>query len=373
MSAAVRREEARLRRVFQGAILILSSTPLACGAPESDAAVDLPAAEGGGGAPVSADDAASMLPVTPVEPRAFKSCTPVPFTPDPPDACGRYVRLPCGLPSGVTPANNCYLWLNDCEKVCKGAYFNCHAVGDSCKDGEIVKDAKGGVDIDCATCAKGVGRVPEGLSPAVIEKGRSPIGDYFAAAARLEAAAVHAFRRMRDELGACGAPASLRRAAERARRDEVRHARATARIARRFGGRPARAEVADLPPRPVLAVALENAAEGCVRETFGALVAMHQAAHARDPEIAAAMAEIAADETRHAALSWAVARWASAQVGPEGREAIHARCREAIAELRREAEIPVPAALVEAAGLPDPARQRALLGALADEIWQAWA
>jgi len=54
-------------------------------------------------------------------------------------------------------------------------------------------------------------------------------------------------------------------------------------------------------------VALENAVEGCVRETYGALIATRQAEAASDPVVRRAMRKIAADETAHAALSWDVA------------------------------------------------------------------
>jgi len=56
-------------------------------------------------------------------------------------------------------------------------------------------------------------------------------------------------------------------------------------------------------------IALENAVEGCVRETFAGVAATYKAAHAGDAGIAAAMRIIAQDETRHAALAWDVAAW----------------------------------------------------------------
>ena len=55
----------------------------------------------------------------------------------------------------------------------------------------------------------------------------------------------------------------------------------------------------------------ENAREGCVRETFGALIAMHQAERAGDPIIRRAMRRIAEEETRHAELAWEVASWSA--------------------------------------------------------------
>jgi hypothetical protein len=128
-----------------------------------------------------------------------------------------------------------------------------------------------------------------------------------------------------------------------------------------------------LPTRPLDVVALENAVEGCVRETYGALVASYQAAHARDPEIAREMEAIARDETRHAALSWAVARWIAPRLAPEARARMAARCAEAIASLRREVDAEVPCDVVTAAGLPRAQQQHALLAVLEAQTWSALA
>jgi hypothetical protein len=378
MSAGVRREERDLLRIFRRArwlALAAPALPLACGAED-------PLSGGSGRLAPQPEDTSSRggagggepgeAPVAEVEPLAA-SCAPQSFSPDPPDRCGDFVRLPCGLPAGVVPGSRCYLWLNDCKKVCPGFYFNCHAVNDSCVDGKIVADAQGGIDIDCSTCPGSVGRVPAGLARVRIARAPSALGDHFAVAAHLEAASVHAFRRLRGELAAHRAPARLLLAARRAQRDEVRHARLTGRMARRFGGVGVSPRVEPLPPRALDAVAIENAVEGCVRETFGALVASWQAAHARDPEIARLMKSIARDETRHAALSWAVARWAWARLDQEARARLAERCRAAIASLRCQAHPGVAGELVTRAGLPDAAQHRALVGALEEGLWGGWA
>jgi hypothetical protein len=119
--------------------------------------------------------------------------------------------------------------------------------------------------------------------------------------ARLEAASIPAFQVLTRELRARRAPVALVSAAMCAVQDEVRHRRATAALARRYGAEPMRPSFGPTPvDRTLEAIATENAVEGCVRETYGALVALWQARHARDPVVAAAMAPIAADETRHA-------------------------------------------------------------------------
>src|SRR3989442_1726027 len=72
----------------------------------------------------------------------------------------------------------------------------------------------------------GEGGGPPGLEAEPMPT-RADLGGYFATMASLEAASVGAFRALRTELRAHGAPRALVRAAERAARDEIRHARMT--------------------------------------------------------------------------------------------------------------------------------------------------
>src|SRR5207244_3222953 len=101
--------------------------------------------------------------------------------------------------------------------------------------------------------------------------------------------------------------------------DEVRHARLTRSLARRFVAkenrrrrRPPREQGVFLDIRPLEVVAAENVAEGCLRETFGAVVAAFQAQVAEDPHVRRVMRRIARDEARHAQLAIDVATWAKA-------------------------------------------------------------
>ena len=122
--------------------------------------------------------------------------------------------------------------------------------------------------------------------------------------------------------------------------------------------------------RTALAIAIENGVEGCVRETFGALVAHHQAMAAGDGAIGRMMRVIAEDETRHAELAWSVAGWLEPRLSPEARAAVHAARTRAIEELRRELESEPDPSLRDLAGMPDRRRALALLDAL-DEQWFA--
>jgi rubrerythrin len=138
-----------------------------------------------------------------------------------------------------------------------------------------------------------------------------------AAMAELEAQAVLAFVRLGAELRERGAPPELVARARRAARDEARHARIARRLARARGAAVQRLERPRFEARTDVALARENAIEGCVNETYGATVATWLAATVTDPELAGAFAEIARDERAHAALAWDVAAWITARLSPE--------------------------------------------------------
>lgn len=197
-----------------------------------------------------------------------------------------------------------------------------------------------------------------GRRPAGLVADHSP--DVLAHAAHLEAASVVAFRRLELELRRFGAPESLVRRAQEARRDEIRHARETARIAKKRGAMVPPVEVAPFAIRSLLDVAIENVVEGCVRETYGALVAAFQAQRAEDPEVRALMRAIAPDETRHAELADDVARFLDRKLTAEERAIVANEREEAIAALHAEIASSSPSARF---GLPSPEEARALLDA----------
>ncbi|GMU01741.1 hypothetical protein KH5H1_58610 [Corallococcus caeni] len=214
------------------------------------------------------------------------------------------------------------------------------------------------------------GRRPVGLQEPLAQGScEDARGAWFARAARLEAASIHAFLRLREELALHGAGQALQDAALASAADEVRHAEVTTRLARRFGAVPPLPSVADVPPRPLREVLLDNAVEGCVRETYSALLAHHQALHAEDPEIREAMVRIAEDETRHAGLSWDIDAWAMPHLSTEEQAWLREARRQAVAELRAEVAVPLDARLTAEAGLPSPAVSLALLDSLEQELW----
>jgi hypothetical protein len=214
------------------------------------------------------------------------------------------------------------------------------------------------------------GRRPEGLVPAA-RKCDDPVGAFFAECAHLEAASVLAFERLARELRAHGAPARLVRAADRSRLDEIRHAKVTTALARRYGAEPEAVVVEDRGVRTLFEIALENAVEGCVRETYGALVAMHQTKHAKDARVAAAMRRIARDETHHAALAWDIAEWIEPRLTPDERKRMAAARAAASMTMRRQLSSPIAPDLERHAGLPNADQGLALFDAIAPSLWAA--
>ncbi|SEU13663.1 hypothetical protein SAMN05443639_10862 [Stigmatella erecta] len=233
--------------------------------------------------------------------------------------------------------------------------------------GELKEVSRKVIEKGNDNCA--IGRRPAGLRTAEEVACTDALGRHFAAAAHLEAASIHAFLRLREELALHGADARLQEAALRSACDEVRHTEVSKRLAGLFGAVPPRPGVEALPLRSLFEVALDNAVEGCVRETFGALVAHHQAAHARDEGIRQVMAQIAEDETRHAGLSWAIDRWVQPKLSAPERERLREARARAVAALREEMATAPEAVLIEEAGLPPPAVAFAMMDSLAQDLW----
>lgn len=184
------------------------------------------------------------------------------------------------------------------------------------------------------------GRRPAGL--AEIAADTSAVGHYLAWSAHFEAAAVVAFERLAVELAHLGAPRDLLEDLARAARDEVRHAAVMKRLAERRGAPVAAPVIAPPASRSALDIALENAAEGLVNETFAAAAALFQSRHAEDPEIRAAMARIADDECAHAALAFRIASFLDDHLRPEERERVEARRLQAVHALTLSFEDPAP-------------------------------
>ncbi len=214
--------------------------------------------------------------------------------------------------------------------------------------------------------------LPSGRAPAGFTHARPPardsVGAYFAEVAHLEAASVIAFRILASELRAHRAPLSLVRRAHRCARDEIAHSIVTGALARRFGATPRAPSSARGGTRPLVAIAIENAVEGCVGETFGAALAVHQASRARDPFVRRAMVRIARDEMRHASLAWDVHAFLEGRLSPREQRAVQSAMKAAADRL---AEQPPSRSksVAAATGLPSLAVSGALAKKLGELLW----
>lgn len=214
----------------------------------------------------------------------------------------------------------------------------------------------------CSTAV--AGRAPAGLLRGRPSVGGGALGDWLSENARLEAASVLAFEELAGELDRFGAPTVLSLAARRSADDERRHARAVRTLADRVSAPRLSIERAPFEERSLAEVALDNAVEGEIRETFGTFVAAMQAERAESLAVRRAYASIAVDEARHALLSFALDDWMLPQLSSRERRGIEAAKRERAAQFGELVAEP-SAELAHALGLPDATRSMDLLALVA--------
>lgn len=175
----------------------------------------------------------------------------------------------------------------------------------------------------------GVPDVARRAAAATTVRDRVVVADAWLAVARMEHASVASFARLILELLALGAPADLVADAQRAGLDEVRHANDAFAVASAYrGGDPiGPGAMPDLSGLRVSCVAEDvvtsTVIDGCVDETLAAFEVAEQATLA-GPGLRDLLADIADDETRHAALAWRVVRWALAERRVEAAHVRHA-------------------------------------------------
>jgi hypothetical protein len=215
----------------------------------------------------------------------------------------------------------------------------------------------------------GTGRRPSGF------RSRRPhapneIAAHWKAVARLEAASVDAFRDLECDLVAHHAPHALRSRTRRAARDEIVHAKIAAALAVRAGSN-VEITTRSLPHtqgRSLVDIAIENAVEGCVRETFGAAIALFQSTNASDEVVRDAMRTIARDESRHAELAWSIERWIMRRLDHRSRARViraKARARSSLAR-----ELTHEPARRSVLGLPTSEQARAIFDSLRASVWR---
>lgn len=211
------------------------------------------------------------------------------------------------------------------------------------------------------------GRRPPGLYSCPEEQ--SPgVGGYLSRMAFYEEASIDAFHALAAELRAHGFPEVLAKAAERAAADELRHAQWLRALAAKHGALGTRPLVKQTGVRSLEELAIDNAVEGCGREAFGSLVGWYQAATAGDDLFREVIMRIADDETRHAALSYAIHTVARFRVSSEVRRRIDEVREEALTTLASSVAERPPATLAKAFGLPSGSAARRLAQDFANTV-----
>jgi hypothetical protein len=192
-------------------------------------------------------------------------------------------------------------------------------------------------------------------------------GAWYARAAANEAGSVRSFRALARELRGTAIGKRFAGRFRRAARDEIRHARVMRGEALRRGSEPARHDFAPESARSLAELALENAREGCVLETWAALLAHVQARSAPTARARRQFRRIAEDETRHAELAWDLHRHLSDALDERGRAELEASLLRFLDAFAGET---VDSCLHSTSeiGLPAPELERALRGRLASAL-----
>jgi hypothetical protein len=268
----------------------------------------------------------------------------------------------------------------DCQELClveptSATVLDCKDLGvsDGGAGGSGGSAAAGDHTVQChlqetSLC---VGRHHEALRGRAGGEGPHAAAAWLDRAARAEASSVAAFTLLHDELAALGAPDDLLAACREASGEEARHARVMRALAGAAGAAETSPAVETAPRRRSLFdLARENAVEGCVHETFAALIGLHQAWHAPDGSMRRAMAGVARDEIQHGELAWRIHAWACARLSPAEVEAVMVALRDAAARLVDEpAGAELPASARRALGLPAPEDEAELARAVRERLW----
>jgi hypothetical protein len=229
------------------------------------------------------------------------------------------------------------------------------------RDGRIESGAEQEVSSTPTQGCAVPGRMP--LAGLELQTHDGSFGALLAQLAQAEAVSVVAFRELAGALTAANAPAALIARAERAAEDEVRHAALMSAHARRYGAVATTPSARERRYPSLLALALHNAEEGCVNETYAALVTLHQARFAEDLELRLDLHSIAQDELEHASWSHDLDAWLHMHLTAAEQLAVAGAKDRALKRLASCAAAPSNAVSLRA-GLPEPEVATQLLAGL---------
>lgn len=339
------RSQKSLERMIRQAVLLALGPAAACGGDPAAMSGSMPRA-GRDAISVDAGMAPEEVDAEPCAPRWLGNTR---------------ILWPCGAPE-LSPHDHRSSF-DRCADVCGGRlqYNSCSALPNDADAG----DSKA----QTILCYRdGTGRRPAGL----IESASDPVAsaaELLARAAFLEAASVDAFLQLATELARFAAPRKLLRRLRKAAADEVRHADTVGAAARRFGASVHAVRVNAPEGRSLLEIALENAREGCVRETYGVACALWQSQCAQDDALRSLMGSLALDELAHAQLSWDLAAWMNERLAPPERDLVLAERERAVRQLERDVQRELPQLARAPLGLPSSAEAAQLVAGLKLGVW----
>ena len=248
----------------------------------------------------------------------------------------------CGASSGrltcTTPADSCgsgsdCSYPNACVKLADDECgFRCEPSEEACSDGgrpfivdDVNRVAEASASLGWCRSAPSLEASVDGLPRAL----RDRVARHWTHGGLAEHASVASFARFTLQLLALGAPSELVSQAQAATADEIDHARRCFSIASAYGGvavgpGPLSMEAALDGGQDLVTIAESVIREGCIGETLAAAEVAEAGEWAEHPEIRTALAAIAADELRHAALAWRFLDWAVLQADDRERLQIFA-------------------------------------------------
>lgn len=223
------------------------------------------------------------------------------------------------------------------------------------------------------TCPRPVvGRIPNGMHLAAdtqMDVVPNTLGEYLADMAAMETAAITAFQYLSRELEAYDAPAELIARARLAVAEESRHAEMAGLLSAAYDAEVPAVNVDDFVLRSLYEIALENAVEGCVNETFAAACGLWQSEHAQLDVFREVIAHISDEETGHAALSWDIHAWVMPQLTEAQRTQITVAQTEALDKLMADFKQEGNPVLQRAFGLPTRDDAARLFTQLQETVW----
>lgn len=225
------------------------------------------------------------------------------------------------------------------------------------------------------TCPRPVpGRMPNGLhlnnTQSTTVSRDNVLGQYLADMTAMETAAITSFYYLSRELEAYKAPAELIARARQAVLEETRHSEIAALLAASFDAEMPDVSVDEFCLRSLYEIALENAVEGCVNETFAAACGLWQSEYAQLDVFRQVIGHITEEEIGHAALSWEIHQWIMSQLSEFQQEQIRVAQADAIGRLASEFKQESNPVLQQAFGLPTKDDAARLFTQLKDSVWE---